>query len=44
MDRDEGIDLNPQQIALARKFASFKQNIQASKLRRLRKRQPSKQR
>lgn len=40
MDRDEGIDLDPQQIALARKFAALEQEIRANKLRRLGKRQP----
>jgi len=44
MDREEGTDLNPQQIALARKFAALEQDIRASKLHRLSKRQPATQR
>ena len=40
MGRDEGIDLDTQQIALAREFAALEQEIRANKLRRLGKRQP----
>jgi hypothetical protein len=40
MDRDEGIDLDAQQMALARKFAALEEEIRANKLRRLGRRQP----
>jgi hypothetical protein len=34
-DRDDGTQLSPHQVAIARKFAAFERDIRATKLRRL---------
>jgi hypothetical protein len=44
MDREEGNDLAPHQVAIARDFATLEQDIRATKLRRLSKKQPPTQR